>query len=184
MLDETHWHRINAKGFTCVLFACISGGYHNLPWTTLAIAPPPLRETVTWRLSPPPILPISGPREGRGDVALSDFVPFCSGLPRMQGLQECRAFLSFLCIGTGYVAIPPTFPQGSRLMGPCVWAFLSFFSSGPFRVGDMERPLSSWGYGSAPFQLGICTGPFPVGDMDWPVFGCQMSNRHLEPCVW
>ena len=36
--------------------------------------------------------------------------------------------------------------------------------SGPF--GDM---LSSWEYGPAPFQLGIWSGPFPVGDMDQPL---------------
>ena len=35
-------------------------------------------------------------------------------------------------------------------------------------VGGMARlmdlPLSNWGYGRAPFQLGIWTGPFLVGD--------------------
>ena len=36
---------------------------------------------------------------------------------------------------------------------------------GPFPVGDMDRPLSSLGYGMAPFQLGIWIGPFQVGDM-------------------
>ena len=28
---------------------------------------------------------------------------------------------------------------------------------GPFPVEDMDRPLSSWGYGMAPFQLGTLT---------------------------
>ena len=32
----------------------------------------------------------------------------------------------------------------------------------------MDLPLSGWGYGPAPFELGIWTGPFPVGDMDGP----------------
>ena len=27
--------------------------------------------------------------------------------------------------------------------------------------------LSGWGYGLAPFQMGIWTGPFLVGDTDW-----------------
>ena len=31
----------------------------------------------------------------------------------------------------------------------------------PLPIGDMHWPLSSWGYGPAPFQLGIWTGPFP-----------------------
>ena len=31
----------------------------------------------------------------------------------------------------------------------------------PFPVADMDWPLSNWGYGLAPFQLGIWTGPFP-----------------------
>ena len=31
----------------------------------------------------------------------------------------------------------------------------------PFPVGDMFRALSNWGYGLAPFRLGIWTGPFP-----------------------
>ena len=42
--------------------------------------------------------------------------------------------------------------------------------TGPFSVGDMDWPLFGWGYGPAPFQLGIWTGPFSVGDMDWPLF--------------
>ena len=31
----------------------------------------------------------------------------------------------------------------------------------PFPNGDMDRPLSNWGYGLAPFELGILTSPFP-----------------------
>ena len=67
---------------------------------------------------------------------------------------------------------------------------------GPFPVGDMDRPLSCWAYGLAPFQLGIWIVPFLVGparfslgiwagsfqagdmewclstgDMDWPLSG-------------
>ena len=45
-------------------------------------------------------------------------------------------------------------------MGPCVLTVSSFFSSGHFPVGDMDRPLSSWGYGLASFHLGIWTGSF------------------------
>ena len=41
----------------------------------------------------------------------------------------------------------------------------SFLTSYPFRVGDMDWPLSNWRYGLAPFQLGIWTGPFPVAGM-------------------
>ena len=33
----------------------------------------------------------------------------------------------------------------------------------------MDLPLCGWGYGPAPFRLGIWTGPFPVGDMDRPL---------------
>ena len=36
------------------------------------------------------------------------------------------------------------------------------FLHGPFPVGKMDWPLSSWGYGLAPFHLGIWIGPFPV----------------------
>ena len=32
--------------------------------------------------------------------------------------------------------------------------------SSPFPIGDMERLFSSWGYGLAPFRLGISTSPF------------------------
>ena len=62
--------------FTCVLFACISGGYHSLPWKTLAISPPPLRgETVIWRPSPPPpkgetVACYGGRFQGRGGYHL------------------------------------------------------------------------------------------------------------------
>ena len=31
--------------------------------------------------------------------------------------------------------------------------------TGPFPVGDMDWPLSGWGYGLAPFRLGIWTPP-------------------------
>ena len=34
--------------------------------------------------------------------------------------------------------------------------------TGPFPVEDMDRPLSSWGYGLTPFRLGIWTGLFPI----------------------
>ena len=58
--------------------------------------------------------------------------------------------------------------------------------AGPFPIGDMDWPLSSWGnglvpfrlgplarwgYGQPPFRLGIWTGPFPLGDTDWPLSG-------------
>ena len=33
----------------------------------------------------------------------------------------------------------------------------------------MDLPLSNWGSGLAPFQLGTWTGPFPVGDIDRPL---------------
>ena len=33
----------------------------------------------------------------------------------------------------------------------------------------MDLPLSGWGYVPAPLQLRIWTGPFPVGDMDRPL---------------
>ena len=39
------------------------------------------------------------------------------------------------------------------------------FLHGPFLVGDMDWPFSSWGYGLAPFQPGIWTDPCPVGDI-------------------
>ena len=42
---------------------------------------------------------------------------------------------------------------------------------GPFPVGDMDRPISSWGFGLAPFWFGMWTGPFPMRDMDWPLSG-------------
>ena len=42
-------------------------------------------------------------------------------------------------------------------------------------------PLSSWGYGLAPFRLGIWIGPFPVGDMDRPLSG---SGYGLAPSGW
>ena len=33
------------------------------------------------------------------------------------------------------------------------------FLHGPFPVGDMDRPLSSWGYGPAPLRVGDMTPP-------------------------
>ena len=57
-------------------------------------------------------------------------------------------------------------------------AFWDDFSSWicPFPVGDMDWPVSNWGYVPAPFQLGIWTGPFPIGDMDWPLSGWDMDQ--------
>ena len=49
------------------------------------------------------------------------------------------------------------------------------FLHDPFVVGDMDQPLSSRGYGMAPFRLGIWTGPFPVGDMDRPLSSWDME---------
>ena len=47
--------------------------------------------------------------------------------------------------------------------------------TGPFPIGDMDWPLSSWGYGPVPFRLGIWTGPFPVEDthLQKPVLSCR-----------
>ena len=36
---------------------------------------------------------------------------------------------------------------------------------------DMDRPLSIWGYGPAPFRLGIWAGPLLVGDVIMPFIG-------------
>ena len=41
--------------------------------------------------------------------------------------------------------------------------------TGRFLVGDMDRPFSLWGYGSATFELTIWTSRFPVEDMDRPI---------------
>ena len=52
------------------------------------------------------------------------------------------------------------------------------FLHGPFPGGDMDWPLSRWGYGLAPFQLGIWSGPFPVEDthLQKPVLSCRASK--------
>ena len=61
------------------------------------------------------------------------------------------------------------------------------FLYGPFPVGDMDWPLSGWGYGLAPFRLGIWTGPFPVGDMDRPLsswgYGLGGIGHTLRICL-
>ena len=43
-------------------------------------------------------------------------------------------------------------------------------------VGDMDSPLSSWGYCVAPFRLGIWTGPY----LDWN--GGQNGDAHFPLC--
>ena len=45
-------------------------------------------------------------------------------------------------------------------------------------------PLSSWGYGLAPFQLGIWIGPFPIGDMDWPLSGWGYGPALFQLGMW
>ena len=50
----------------------------------------------------------------------------------------------------------------------------------PFPVGDMDWPLSGWGYGLAAFGLGIWTGRFPFGDLDFMQFCIQ---RQLRQCL-
>ena len=55
-------------------------------------------------------------------------------------------------------------------------ALIHAFCMAPFPVGDMDRPLSSWRYGLAPFQLEIWTGPFPAGDMDRPFLVGDMDR--------
>ena len=40
-----------------------------------------------------------------------------------------------------------------------IWDDLSSWAC-PFPVGDMDWPLSNWGYGLAPFQLGYGPAPF------------------------
>ena len=59
-------------------------------------------------------------------------------------------------------------PRMGEWVGGLDGAIWDGFSSWtcPFPVGDMDRPHASWGYGLAPFRLGIWTSPFPFGDMD------------------
>ena len=40
----------------------------------------------------------------------------------------------------------------------CMASFRLGIWTGPFLVGDMDWPLAGWGYGPAPFQLGIWIG--------------------------
>ena len=56
VLDETHWHRINAKVASHVfsLLALVEGTTVCLEIPLQSPPPPPPRETVTWRPSPPP----------------------------------------------------------------------------------------------------------------------------------
>ena len=56
--------------------------------------------------------------------------------------------------------------------------------TGPFPVGDVDWPLSGWGYGLAPFRLGIWTGPFPVGDMDRPLSGWGYGPAPFRLGIW
>ena len=67
----------------------------------------------------------------------------------------------------------------------------------PTLVGDADSALCSWGYGPAPFQLGIWSGPNwlgiwtkPIarGDLDWLLFSAQrlllMAPRRLSVLCW
>ena len=45
-------------------------------------------------------------------------------------------------------------------------------------------PLSGWGYGPAPFRLGIWTGPFSVGDMDWPLSSWGYGLALFQLGIW
>ena len=58
------------------------------------------------------------------------------------------------------------------------------FLHGPFLVGGMDRPLSSWGYGLAPFYLGIWTGPFAIGDTDRPLSGWGYGLAPFYLGIW
>ena len=55
---------------------------------------------------------------------------------------------------------------------------------GPFSVGDMDWPLSSWGCRLAPFRLGIWTRPFLVGDMDPPLSGWGYGLVSFRLGIW
>ena len=76
---------------------------------------------------------------------------------------------------TSIVVAMRTHVDSTPPMGECVGAWDGAiwydFSSWtcPFRVGDMDRPLSSGGCRPAPFHLGLWTSPFAVGDMDRPL---------------
>ena len=79
------------------------------------------------------------------------------------------------CLCTSFTQWASVSTLGARQAS--FWAFFFFakepihaFCRAPFRlVKDMDQPTFSWGYGLAPFRLGIWTAPFPVGDMDWPL---------------
>ena len=48
----------------------------------------------------------------------------------------------------------------------------------------MDQPLSVWGYGPAPLQLGMLTGEFPVGDMDWPLSSWGHGLASFRLGIW
>ena len=56
--------------------------------------------------------------------------------------------------------------------------------TGPFLVEDVDQPLSSWGYGLPLFHLGICTGPFSLGDMDWPLSIWEYGPAPFHLGIW
>ena len=63
-------------------------------------------------------------------------------------------------------------------------AMVNSLHDNPFPVGDMDWPLSGWGYGPAPVQLGTWTSPFAVGDMDWPPSGRGYGLVPVQLGIW
>ena len=74
-------HHFCEKNFSGILLDCTSKVLSLPPVQPLLILSPLLRTPKNAGVTQH-FCPLSGPREGRGEVATSDFVPFCLGIPK------------------------------------------------------------------------------------------------------
>ena len=67
------------------------------------------------------------------------------------------------------------------LFGDMEWASASW---GYGFAHNSRQPVASWGYGKAPFHVGIWHTPFVVGDMDSPYFNREYELPHFKLGMW
>ena len=93
------------------------------------------------------------------------------------GVSERRAGAGHL-LGPLFIrSLNPRFLHGPCLVGGYGPApFRLGICTGPFPVGNMDRPLSGWEYGPAPFRLGIWTGRVKAGLMSL----CHSTERKMK----
>ena len=96
-------------------------------------------------------------------------------------ITPCRAapeYLPWIFISSLTGALPWQTTWAAQILSALAWAQVALASDynrmvvmrALHKAVDVDWPLFGWGYGPAPFWLGIWTGPFPVGVKALPVF--------------